>query len=93
MVKNRSDIETIIKMIIESCSFSTDVIYDILRIIKNYQLVERGDNMELLMVLFSIHFVFMGLFVLIISGWIYYLFPRLNFIFIILLSMISGALN
>jgi len=32
------------------------------------------------------------LFVLIISGWIYYLFPRLNFIFIVLLSMISGSL-
>ncbi|MBB4824788.1 hypothetical protein HNO89_002012 [Sporosarcina luteola] len=43
-------------------------------------------------IVFGFHFVVMGLLVLIACGWIKYLFPRLNFIYIALISMMSGFL-
>jgi hypothetical protein len=45
------------------------------------------DSMELLMVL-SLHFFTMGTWVLIISGILSFMFPRLKFIFIVLVGML-----
>ncbi|MHC0038771.1 hypothetical protein [Pseudoneobacillus sp. C159] len=46
----------------------------------------------MLLMVFTIHFFIMGAFVLLISGLISFIFPRLYFIITVLLSMIAGLI-